>query len=414
MSNPSWHDVLERIVSKPAPIPAEAQELRIALLTAGSLAPADLDNALARAWRAADPLVRRESLRDACEGLELGVGFIEALIGSITDDKHTSANAAITVLNDAANLDLTDHHWRRIAAVARRQRDDLLPDIEAAQLVAAHRPRGSFATIALSAFRHGPEDAEDRGMSIAALGYFDDPRVAGWLAPVASSGVLGLEVLHAASEWFARNRKSASDAERTAWMDIVEAAAGAGPRSAIAILDAWQRWGALEIASAMRGPGALPLVVGAWQAGAHDAEHWFMPGVEQRLTELCSNQRAAAAGPEAVVQWFLENGATPTPMAAIPPIRERLDARCPRISRRAAVLLEQAGGHAEALKAAQSARAAVEKALVARKQLMGSLLVGFDVEAADLGDEWRPVADAMSEEERSELQRVEDAWLADI
>lgn len=409
----SWQRLLAAIVARPAAIPGEDRQLRAALLAEPDLSADKVDGPLADGWRGAEPLVRQQILRDALEALPMGPRLCAALVACAVEQAHVSANAALHLLGQDATAPLTDTDWRRIARRARDQRDDLLPDIEAAQLLATRGPAGAFATVALLAFRDGPEDAEDRQLAIAALGRFDDPRVPRWLRAVAGSGALGIEAISAATD-LAAQRLQSEDADIDELLAVLAAAAGAEPTHAIHVADSWVRWAAIDVATRLVGERALPLAAGAWLAGGADVEPWYSAAIEQRCRDVWpdgARDKKPRPSQADLVRWLADRGLQPAELAPIPPVAERVHARCPRIARRAMVVYEQSGPTADVLADAKATRAAVEQALVVRRQLMGSFLVEADTQPAALDAAWRPVCEALSPADRADLLAGERRWL---
>jgi hypothetical protein len=409
-----WQRVLDRVVGRPAVIPSEIPELRSALVAVGDIGREDVDASLAAGWRAAEPVVRQQVLRDALDGLAPGPAVIAALLASAESSNHVSANAALHVLGSVQPPLLTGTHWQRIARLAASQRGALLPDVEAAVLLCEYGPQEAFATVALCAFREGPEDAEDRQVALCGLGRFDRPEVLPWLEELAAAGVLGVECIGALAQWAMRSGTAVQGAERSQFVRTLHAAAGHAPRHENHLVDAWQRWAAIDVLCRVVGEEAAPLAVAAWLAGGDDLEPWFMAGVAQRVCDVCPATGPAREGVEAVTAWFQAGGAPALELPPIAPIAMRAGARSPRISRRAMVLLEQSDIEPAAFAAIAASRAAVEQSLVARQQLMASFLVDQHTQGVELGAEWRPTHEILSQAQRQQLEAEERAWLGPL
>ncbi len=411
----AWQTILTRVVERPVVVAADGVSLRAALLQESDLTDAALDEALAVGWRSAAPVVRQQTLRDVLEGQKPGLQLVAAWVASITSGDDISANAAIHLLGCLQPVPLNAQQWRVIGAVAARQRDDLLPEVEAAVLLSQHGPDEAFATIALCAFRDGPEDAEDRQAAITSLGRFDREPVLEWVEKVAASGVLGLEAICAIAQWAMRHLATIDGDTRQHLGNIVRLAAGAGSQGGIHVADAWLRWGAMDLLARLLGPAALPTVAGAWIAGGEDLEPWFLDGMAQRLLDLCPDTACRAKGPAEVLEWMAQNGLEPAELRPIPPVIERVFARSPRISRRAMVLLEQSSEvAADRVAEVKRERAMIEQALVKRRQLMASFLAEPDTEQATLGDEWQPLSTLLDTRARQALLSQERDWLDEL
>lgn len=406
----AWQQVLERVVDRPAVIPTEIAELRGALSNAGDLTGLAVDAALAAGWRNAAPVVRQQVLRDALEGFAPGAALVTALLASIDSSNYVSANAALHLLGYLDAPPLSEEQWRLIGRVTAQQRDSLLPDIDAAVLLCEHGPATAFATIALCAFRDGPEDAEDRQAAISALGRFVRPEVAQWLQELAKTGVLGVECIGSIAQWAMRVMSEIDDQAKAQMTAALVAAAGHEPRHENHLVDAWQRWGALDVLSRVAGEDALPLAAGTFLAAGQDLEPWFIDGVRQRVCDVCPAGGPVSRGAEAVVSWMIDKGTQPLTLPPIAPVAIRAHARSPRISRRALVLLEQSEIDASSVAEIVANRACVEQTLVKRRQLMGSFLVDQDTQEIELGAQWRPCSEIMTAAVREKLLAEEAAW----
>jgi len=394
-----------------------AAALRSALLEAGP-ARAAIDQALAALWRSADPGLRNAGLRDALEELVLGSALVAALLrtidgggvdGSGSGDgqraghsgrraAEAAANAALWVLRNAADDPLEPAGWRRVCAVARRQRHHAVPDVEAAVLIAERGPERCFATVALTAFRDGPEDADDRLAALRGLGRFRDPRVAGWLDGVVRGGGAMMDAVQALSHVAAQAQVAGDEAALEQVFAALLAAVPideTAPRS-----DGWVRWMALDLLSRLVGEAAVPMLQAAFAAGGHVDVPWFLPQVAARVESLGSVCPAPPGAALPVVPAFADLAA-------------EVASRSPRIARRAAVLAAQrleSGDDAD-LRTALRGRAAIERALVARGQLVGSFLDPAGLPAVALPDSFRPWSEVLPDADRAALVVLEDAWL---
>lgn len=352
----------------------------------------DLDPALGDRWRRCKPAMRRDGLARLVEGARVGTSLREAVLRSLEADDEVSANAALTVLSEASEVPLDDEAWRRIARVARRERGQVLPDREAALLLARQGPPQALATVALTAFRPGPEDADDRLVSLACLGRFADPRVAGWLRAVLQSGAATLEAVQAAAIALHRGLDPA---------EIPMLVEGLHAAVRLAATDATARWSALDGLCHLADSAALPWVVAAWRAGGPDAPAWFLDACRQRARELAPQEHGTT--PEAF-------RALTGPLPEVPPLGDllaRLHSRDARVARRA--MVEWQAAHGSPLEI--QARAEVEAALVARGQLLGSFVATDDTRQAELGPPWAPTAGLLPPEDRKALQAEEKRWL---
>ena len=115
-----------------------------------------------------------------------------------------------------------------------------------------------------------------------------------------------------------------------------------------------------------------------------------------------------------------DHSARGRPARAGRPPRARALARSPRIGRRAIEELNQSEGEAGDVSEIIARRAAIEGALVARGQLIASLMFDQGVEqaaegeavAVELGPEWTPWSSLLVDSERQVLYAEEDAWIS--
>jgi hypothetical protein len=332
-------------------------------------------------WQAAASRTVRRALADAWQGQACGPALAEALLTTIEGVDAEAGNLALQLLATAA---LSASDWRRLAQVAVRERDQLLPDREVAVLLAQRGPRAALSTVVLTAIRPGPEDADDRLLATAALGRFDDVRVPRLLERLAATGTASLEVLQAAADALAAGQ----DPER--WRPVL-----------IAVLhlndtDAWARWSALDGLSRLDPAGCIPWLVAACRSRGADLPEWYAPFCDQRLAAL-----APGVDPQS---W---RGELPS-MAPLPGRAGRVHSRCARIARQA-MAEWQAGGGDEAVVAN---RAEVELALVQRGQLLGSFVATADTQPTPLGPAWAPNWQPWGRQERDTWRAEEAAWLA--
>lgn len=332
--------------------------------------------------------------------------------------EHTTANAAVARLVEVAEAPDLDpgsrsRIWRQLCAVARAHRPDRLPEVNAAAAVAVNGPQGCLATVALTAFRQGPEDADDRMTSLAALGRFSDPRVAGWLLGVVQTGAASHEALAALAQWIPRADAQWLRGHGEGLRSVIEG--NLAPLEPAHVSDEWQRWAGLQALAALIGRDALAHVVGAWQAVGMDDAPWY-PRYLASLAAALAGQPAIANGDLAMARASLRlAGQQATDLPTLPGRETRLLARCPRVARQAAAEL-QAAPSATAT-AALLRRAAVETALVARGQLIASLLPAVPAEAPEDPEVAAALAASppwchlMSDVERAELAAQERDWI---
>jgi len=341
---------------------------------------AALDQGLAQLWQAARPVARALGLQPLLDGISVGPALRAALLDSVEADA-ASANAALDLLAATAAEDWQPVEWQRVARVARMERDKTVPDKEAALLLARCGPRQALPTVALTAFRPGPEDAEDRLTAIANIGRFADARAAAWNRALLQTGVATLECLQAVT----LAQQTAPDLQP--WLANLELACR------LAATDAVARWTALDGLSHLDPARSLPWLHAAVAAAGADLPPWFVPYCRQR-----------AAAVAALLPNCKPPPATLTPLPDLP---AQVLARCPRIARRAAVLWQEQQGEPELL----HQRAGIERALVERRQLLASFLATHATVPAQLGPQWAPNWLVLSDGERACLVAEESAWL---
>lgn len=380
----SWHEKLAALCEDPQQTTQKFTSLRATYLSLLVDHAEACDRALAQLWQNATPVTRATLLAPLCDGANVGPELTGAAVASVAQGDARSANAGLRVLGDGATLDAGQ--WRQIGKVASAQRPQTLPDIEATAFLARHGPAEALPTVALAAFRPGPEDADDRLLAVAALGRFADPRVPGWLRALVRSGCAHLEVIQAAAQLMDRDSEGAAD--------LLEAVA-----SADVGLDATARWAAVQGLCHVRGAEALPQVLAAWRAGGEDLPGDYLSGLLSLAIHL---EPSLAKGGEAALRKAAAAMAAPS-WSALPGVVERVASRDARVARQAAAALDPAHP-------ALRQRAALEAALVARKQLLGTLLPAAP--AGELGPGWQPSAQRLTSAERRELEQQEAAWLA--
>jgi len=389
--------ILAELATFRGPQPQLAETIRA---LRGRMAPladdARLGTELATTWRLAPPSSRSQNLRPLLENLPLGDELRAALLLSIETDDEQSANAALQVLDASQDESLDDEVLRRIGQVARTERSKLLPDKEAVVWLARRTPPQALASLVLAAFREGPEDAEDRLAATAALGRLDDARVPDWIERLIHSGAAHLECLHAVAQAVASHPASSS-----CWLPAVRLAVGASGDSQAAI-DPWVRWTALDLLCHIESSTALPWLLASWRAAGEDLPSWYLAKVAARAVAL-------AGGARSVEKLLADPAHAALPeLAPLVGIRARTASRCPRIARRA--MVEWAELHGEAT-AEAVARAAVERTLVERGQLLGSFLADDATAKAELDASWQPNAQLLLPTERAQLLQEEARWL---
>ena len=336
--------------------------------------------------------------------------------------EHIAANAAVAELGAAAASPDVEpatrtRIWRQLCAVARCHRPDRLPEVSAAAVVARDGPPECLATVVQTAFRLGPEDADDRMTALASLGRFGHVQVADWLGRVLASGAASHEALVALAQWIrgadARWRQINGPRLRAS-LETTLAPAGEGPVDAC---DIWQRWAGLEALAALLGPPALAHVVGAWQAVGDDDAPWY-PRYLAALAAGLANESAIARSDLALAQACLRR--TGQPAFELPPLPKPealLLARSPRIARHAAAQVQLVALPSAAAKARLLRRAAIETMMVRRGQLIASLLPGPAAAGADEPElaaqlaAYPPWCHLLSDAERADLAARERDWI---
>jgi hypothetical protein len=353
--------------------------------------PEELDRIAANWWASNGAPARRLVLEPVLEGNEVGALLAEALLKSVETADDRSANAALALLAGEAELDQAQ--WQRLARVARRQRSAWLPDIDAVQLLARRGPPQALATVALTAFRQGPEDADDRLACIAALGRYDDDRVLGWLTSLARTGSCSMEVLQAAAQAMALGLHGGQRAKPLEHLLFTLARGDEG-------LDALLRWSALEGLSHLRGTEALPAVLAAHRAGGSDLPEGYAQGLAALAMSL---EPSLAKGGDTGLAAAAEALAAGDHWPPVPGRDQRAMSRDARVARQAA--FEEPQPSAEVL----HARAGLEAALVARKQLVGTLLAA--AAPAPIPERFAANWRCLSQTERDQLANEEASWL---
>lgn len=353
--------------------------------------PEEFDRLAANWWATNGAPARRLVLEPVLEGVEVGPLLLEALLKSVETADDRSANAALALL--AGEAELSEPQWQRLARVARRQRAAWLPDIDAVQLLARRGPPLALATVALTAFRQGPEDADDRLACIAALGRFDDDRVLGWLNSLGRTGSCSMEVLQAAAQAMALGLHGGQRANLLANLLLALARGEEG-------LDALLRWSALDGLSHLRGTEALPAVLAAHRAGGSDLPDGYVQGLAALAMSL---EPSLAKGGDAGLAAAAEALAAGDRWPPVPGRDQRAMSRDARVARQAA--FEEPRPSPEVL----HARAGLEAALVARKQLVGTLLAA--AAPAPIPEHFAANWRCLSQTERDQLANEETSWL---
>ncbi len=374
-------------------------------------------NVTAETWRSAEPWTRRNDLAQALAGAEIDADLLQALLESVQSADAISANAALDILSDRP---LSEAAWKPLCATVRSQRVHALPDVDAALAVAEHGPDGCFATVALTAFRAGPEDADDRLQCLAALGRFSDDRVPGWLAAVIDSGAASLPALTALNHWLVAHGERLSTDKKASFETLLRGVLQRQGATPADCCDSWIRWMAVDCICRLSGRAALPLLAGACLAAGADAPSWY-PGYLARTTAtLFAEPALAIARIDALIARLQAEGVQSVPLPALPDATARALARSPRIGRRAVEELGAVVKLSAEAKEAVARRAAIERVLVHRGQLIASFMqdptVQLDPDEGepvdDLGPEWAPWCDVLSEADREQLYGDEERWIA--
>ena len=360
-----------------------------------------LDVGLASLWKAARPIARSRRLGVLLQRTRVGRALGHALLTTVEDADDASANAALQVLATAESEVLDAEAWRRLGRVARKERKKTLPDKEVTVLLAQLGPAEAVASLALAAFRRGPEDAEDRLAATTGLGRSLDARAPEWVRRLIGSGASRLECVHAVAQALAIGQEPAP------WVPVLLHAAGAGatgtPAEAdVAGIDAWVRWAAIDGLCHVESDEGLPLLLAAWQASGEDLPPWYLTFCEQRAAALAPTERKPTLARLAAKIPHLPQ------LHPLVGLAGRVQSRCPRIARRAMVEWVELHGEGTPL---ERARARVETALVARGQLLGTFLADDGSPAVELDATWAPNCLALADTERDALLAEEAAWL---
>ena len=336
--------------------------------------------------------------------------------------EQIAANVAVTQLVAAAaderlESDVRTLIWRQLCAVARTHRPDRLPEVSAAAVVASHGPPGCLATVVQTAFRQGPEDADDRMTALASLGRFSDARVVDWLGRVLVTGAASHEALAALAQWISGADAGWRQSNGPKLRRLLEATLAPAAEAPAAACDVWQRWAALQALAALLGPAALGHVVGAWQAGCGDDAPWY-PRYLAALAAVLSQEPAITAGDLGRAEACLgERGQQVFKLPALPPAEALLLARSPRIARHAAAQVQLDRARAAAAGVQLRHRAVLEAAMVRRGQLIASLLPAPPTEVPDEPALAAHLAAAapwchlLSDTERADLAAQERDWI---
>lgn len=416
-----WQQALEAADGREglgAPQIAELREaVRAGLEAAAELAGA-VDAACANGWRAAGGHTRAQGLRTALEDLPAGPQLRAAWLESVLEGDRVSAEAAVALLRGLPPETDDAPAWRKLCALARQQRDRNLPEVGAALLVAERGPAACLPTVALTAFRDGPDDAEDRHAAVAGLGAHDDPAVVPWLVALVRGGALALPAVQGLDRWLRRHPASATAATGetpAGWDAATQAlgwAAGIGARGLPpAAIDATLRWMALDGLARAQGAAALPALVGAWLAGG-DAPPWYLTFLVERVASVAEVPAGGRVDLPGALAMLRARGMTVAPMAPLAGPDVRLSSPAPRIALAATVQLRSSALPTERVQALLEARAVWDKTLVARGQMMTSMLVTDRTEAADPGPAFAPAHLLLDASTRADLEAAEQAWIA--
>ena len=344
--------------------------------------------ALRQLWATADHQLQAVWLAPLLEGQDLPTDFRRALAilaGTLPD---RASNAALQILGHGEHIDSAG--WQAVGKRALAQRPAIAPESDCAVFLARHGPPQAFASVALTAFRHGPDDADDRLVALGQLGRFADSRSVGWYLRVADIGAAHMEVIQAAA------LALAAGGDKQAWTGVLVRSAGCAHG-----LDAWARWTALEGLVFHLGAEALPFALAALHAAGDDLPDGYLQGVTTHVVQLDGNQKLDSASLTVAGQRLNAPSWPP-----LPGLRQRVDSRDARVAREAAFVWEQNGSDPKVLQQ----RAAVECALMQAKVLIGSLLAPTDPAALDLAA-WSTISSAVSAVDRDRLQEQERQWL---
>ena len=380
------------------------------------------DAMLTAAWQTADMAWSRQVLVPALADWIPGPALLQAWLLSADGDDHITANAAVELLCAAARSASLEsavctHIWRRLSAVARRHRADRLPEVAAAAALARQGPADCLATVALTAFRNGPEDADDRLVALACLGRFADPRVLPWLLAALATGAASLEALAALARWIERADAGLRASQADGLRGLLEAALlrhGSDPGDCA---DAWQRWSTLRALASLLGQDALAHVVGAWQAVGTDDPPWYGHYLACLAAELADDGHIAGGDLTLAETRLSAAGACPFAMPILPSPRESLLARSPRIGRQAVASSQDCPAAGPEIADLIAKRAAIEAALVRRGQLIASFLRDPSGEPGDVDltqeelAPWAPWSRQMGDAERAQLAAEESRWI---
>lgn len=382
MTQPNWTEFAEELASlgnQPQQWPTHCNAKRMQMWSLpqdDALAP----SALQQLWQGANVEVRANWLAPVLSGQTLPAQFRQFLALRAPQGDTRSLDAALEVVGNGD--DLTDAHWQALVRRCVRERDQVVPDSEAAVFVARHGSAQCFSTVALTAFRNGPEDADDRLVALGQLGRFAQAQSLPWLLAVANRGAAHLEVVQAAS------LAMGGGAAPAQWSRLLTAVGGC-PRG----LDALARWSALQALCHFIGPAAEPYVAAAAAAGGADLPDGYADGLRAQIAVLGVSHTRHSDLPV----W-----------PPLPDLRGQVHSRDARVARQSAVLWQQAQGDPAEL----SHRAGMEAALVARGQLLASLLP-VTAASVELSADWRPICDILTAAERTELANFEADYVSE-
>ena len=141
-------DLLEQLCEVVASVGArnhlmdeERHRSRVLLTRAMDADPEATDRTLAQLWQAATAVFRQQGLRDLVDELVIGEALVAALIATIEDGDAMSGQTAVYLLRNCRLPELDEAAWRRLSAVAWRERSKPLPDVPVAALISELGPQ---------------------------------------------------------------------------------------------------------------------------------------------------------------------------------------------------------------------------------------------------------------------------------
>lgn len=388
MNAAMWLAALNQPPADPAAWPSWLSELR-AQWRQLALSAADVaDDLAATAWRRASPEQRRQVVAAVLADHLVGPHLAAELIQAVAGRDLVTAQTALTLL---AGATLDAAQWRQIGRVAAAERAKKVPDVDAAALLARQGPPEALPTVVLTAFRPGPEDADDRLVAISHLGRWRDDAIPALLARLASTGSCHLEIIqsvaHAMSVGHAR-----AFPDDGHWAGVLVASLCCDQGH-----DAISRWSALDgLCHLEPATAARYLAAAQWPLTADDPS-WFRAAVTARGHAL-----QPAPGQPVLAEAPLPARTHADGLKPLPGLALRVQSRDARVARQAAV---QSGVDAADL----AMRAAWEASMVARGQLLGSLLP--PAAPAPLPSTFSPNWLVLDDAERRDWLAREATWL---